>query len=209
MNGMCNTIHTPDPGPLWGVGKHQLEEWYQHADALVCAQFLCSFLRNADIVTSACLAQLVNVIAPIMTRHDGLLLLLTYHTIALIARLGRGVSLRPVVASDAGTCASLQGGQDRVPHIDAAATLDGQRLAVFVTNRTDQPMTVEIPLQGLGRAREARATQVQHDDLTATNTWEQPTTIAPRPLEVIIDGDQLKVTLPKYAFAAVEALVTG
>jgi alpha-N-arabinofuranosidase len=205
-----NTCGQPDPGPLWGVAKHQLEEWYTHVDSLVCAQFLCSFLRNADIVTAASLAQLVNVIAPIMTRKDGLVLLPTYHTIALIARLGRGVSLRPVVACQVGTVADKRGDHKiDSPDLDAAATLDGARLAVFLTNRTGKPLDVEVPLSALGRVSEAKATQVQHDDLMATNTFEKPDTVVPRPLAVTIDGDRLCLTLPAYAFAAVEAQVTG
>ena len=205
-----NTCFTPDPGPLWGVAKHQLEEYYTHVDGLVCAQFLCSFLRNADIVTAACLAQLVNVIAPIMTRKDGLLLLPTYHPIALIARLGRGVSLRPSVSCQTAKYANAEG-KDEVqsPDLDAAAVLDGTRLAVFLVNRTGAPLMVEVPLSGLGRVDEVRATQVQHDDLMATNTWEKPQEVAPRGLTVTADGARISLTLPAYAFAAVEARVTG
>jgi len=192
------------------VAKHQLEEYYTHVDGLVCAQFLCSFLRNADIVTAACLAQLVNVIAPIMTRKDGLLLLPTYHPIALIARLGRGVSLRPTVVCNASKHVDENGKQEvSSPDLDAAAVLEGNRLAVFLVNRTGAPLSVEVPLSGLGRADEVRATQVQHDDLMATNTWEKPQEVAPRGLVVTADGARISLTLPAYAFAAVEARVTG
>ena len=58
----------------WQEAPHLLEEIYNVEDALVCAQFLNAFLRHADIVKVACLAQIVNVIAPVLTRPDGLLL---------------------------------------------------------------------------------------------------------------------------------------
>ena len=203
-----NTQFTEPPSQPWGMAKHQLEETYTHADSLVCAQFLCSFLRNADIVGSACLAQLVNVIAPIMTRKDGILLQPTYHTISLIARLGYGLSLRPTV-----TCAALMvaGAYDwcklACPVLDAAATLDGNRLAVFLTNRSAQPLPVDIPLQALGRVDTARATQVQHDDLLQVNTWERPDAVVPRPQAVRADAGSIRLELAPYAFAAVEATI--
>ena len=58
----------------WTHAPHLIEEIYNLEDALVCAQFLNSFLRHADTVKIACLAQIVNVIAPILTRPDGMLM---------------------------------------------------------------------------------------------------------------------------------------
>ena len=204
-----NTQSQADPGPRWGVAKHQLEERYTHADSLVCAQFLCSFLRNADIVGAACLAQLVNVIAPIMTRRDGILLQPTYHTIALIARLGHGLALRPTVDSPVHQVASARGeAAIASPHLDAAATIAEDRLAVFLTNRSAEPLAVDIPVHALGRIGEVRATQVQHDDLMAVNTWEQPAAVAPRPQPVSADARSIRLELAPHAFAAVEAKIT-
>jgi len=57
----------------WAPAPHLVEEVYNLEDALVCAQYLASFIRHADVVKVACLAQIVNVVAPILTRPDGLL----------------------------------------------------------------------------------------------------------------------------------------
>lgn len=44
---------------------HLIEEEYNLADALVVAGFLNSFIRHADVIKIANLAQIVNAIAPI------------------------------------------------------------------------------------------------------------------------------------------------
>ncbi len=128
--------------------------------------------------------------------------------IALIARLGRGVSLRPTATCQTAKYANAEG-KDEVQSLDldAAAVLDGNRLAVFLVNRTSAPLAIEEPLSDLGRVHEVRATQVQHDDLMATNTWEKPQEVAPRGLAVQADGARIHMTLPAYAFAALEASV--
>jgi len=50
----------------WAAAPHLLEEVYNLEDALVCAQYLSSFIRHADTVKLACIAQIVNVIAPVL-----------------------------------------------------------------------------------------------------------------------------------------------
>ena len=54
----------------WGTSPALLEEVYNLEDALVCAQYMNSFIRRSDVVKVACLAQLVNVIAAVLTRPD-------------------------------------------------------------------------------------------------------------------------------------------
>ena len=81
----------------WSHAPHLLEEIYNLEDALVCAQFLNSFLRHADIVKIACLAQIVNVIAPILTKPDGMLIQSIYYPFLLFAKHACGVSLKPIV----------------------------------------------------------------------------------------------------------------
>lgn len=57
--------------PPWQVAPPLLEDVYDLADALVVGGMAITLLRHADRVKVACLAQLVNVIAPIMTRTGG------------------------------------------------------------------------------------------------------------------------------------------
>ena len=55
----------------WGTALPLLEDVYNFEDALLVGLMLITILKNADRVKIACMAQLVNVIAPIMTRPGG------------------------------------------------------------------------------------------------------------------------------------------
>src|SRR5690606_24795747 len=87
----------------WPVAPHLLEEVYNVEDALVCAQYLNAFIRRADLVKIACIAQIVNVIAPILTQGaaDGgrLIKQSIFHPMALCSANARGLSLRPIVST--------------------------------------------------------------------------------------------------------------
>ncbi|MDP6715385.1 MAG: alpha-L-arabinofuranosidase C-terminal domain-containing protein, partial [SAR202 cluster bacterium] len=81
----------------WSVAPHMMEEVYNLEDALICAQYLNAFIRHADLVKIACLAQIVNVIAPILTSSGGLLIQSTFYPFQMFAERAKGVSLIPVV----------------------------------------------------------------------------------------------------------------
>ena len=90
MNGTSGTRRRTDPrDPAF----NQLEETYDLADALVVAMHLNAFFRHARSVTMANLAQLVNVIAPMTTTTDDLLLQTTFHPFELYAELAGPVAL--------------------------------------------------------------------------------------------------------------------
>ena len=55
----------------WTIAPPLLEDIYTFEDALLVGLMLITLLKHADRVKIACLAQLVNVIAPIMTRQGG------------------------------------------------------------------------------------------------------------------------------------------
>ena len=79
------------------VAQHLVEEEYNLEDALVVAGFLNSFIRHADVVKVANLAQIVNVIAPILTRGDRLLQQSIYYPLLMYAERREGVALLPIV----------------------------------------------------------------------------------------------------------------
>ena len=77
--------------PGWPVAPPILEEVYSVEDALVVGGVLISLLNHADRVRSACLAQLVNVIAPIMTETGGPAWRQTiFYPFAQMSRFARG-----------------------------------------------------------------------------------------------------------------------
>lgn len=118
-----------------GAGKfapHLIEENYNLEDALVVAGFLLSFVRHADVVKIANLAQIVNVIAPILTRDNDILIQSIFYPFTMFSKRRNGVSLQLSVEGP-----SYEGATNGIVHyIDSCAILDEDRLHVFLTNRS-------------------------------------------------------------------------
>ena len=85
----------------WQVAPPLLEDIYTFEDSLVVGLLMITLLRHADRVKMACLAQLVNVIAPIMTEQGGgkAWRQTIYYPFMLTSRYGRGTVLSPVLSS--------------------------------------------------------------------------------------------------------------
>jgi len=183
----------------WQAAPHLLEEVYNVEDALVCAQYLSAFIRRADLVKVACIAQIVNVIAPVLTRKEGLLLQSTYYPFLAFSRLAGGVSLTPVLNGPT----YHAGERGEVPSLDAAATFDeaNGRVSVFLTNRdVNRPLPVTIGLNDrwIEGTAEAGVLTGRPKDF---NGWEQPNVVRPKPLHVTVENGRAVVEIPAPGFA--------
>jgi alpha-N-arabinofuranosidase len=154
-----------------------IEEVYNLEDALVVAGFLHSFIRHADVVRIANLAQIVNVIAPILTRGDALLIQSIFYPFEMFTRRRAGTSLRPVVAGPA-----YEGRTNgRVHYIDSSAILNGRQLHVFITNRSlDEAIPVHINVADRDIAALEGAELLTGPSAKAHNSFEDPEVIKPR-----------------------------
>jgi alpha-N-arabinofuranosidase len=173
----------------WQEAPHLIEEVYNLEDALVVAQWLNVFLRRCDVLKMACLAQLVNVIAPILTRPDGILRQSIFYPFALFSRYASGDSLDLLV--QAPTYATRMFGEQ--PLIDAAASYDAEhgRGAIFIVHRgRTEPLTLDLEWQGRAPYRVASIYQVSGSDPKAANTFDTPDVIGIRPLPgaPVVDG---------------------
>ena len=139
----------------WRHAPRQLEDAYTVADAVVVGSLLMTLLKRSDRVTSASLAQLVNVIAPIMTEPGGPAWRQTiFHPFSITSRLASGEVIRPVI--EAPTYATARHGEASV--IDAVATVDADRAAAFLVNRDlHEAAHVTVDVRGLGSSRIAEA----------------------------------------------------
>jgi len=170
--------HMRQPG--WPERPRLLEEVYDARDALLVGGALIVLLNNADRVKAACLAQLVNVIAPIVTEPGGPAWRQTiFHPFALASRYGRGRALRPVVGAQAYQARTFP----EVPYL-LAAVVDDERTrttTVFALNRhPTEELELRAELRGLGRERKLQAAlSIHHRDLRAVNTRQAPDTVAP------------------------------
>src|SRR6185437_7023298 len=126
----------------WSCAPRLLEDAYSVADAVVAGNLLMTLLKNSERVTSASLAQLVNVIAPIMTEPGGpAWRQTTFFPFSITGRLATGEAIRPVV--EAPTYHTARHGE--APVIDAVATVDDDRAAVFLVNR-DLKETAQVTI---------------------------------------------------------------
>ena len=188
----------------WPVAPRLLEDQYSVADAVVVGSLLMSLLKHADRVTSACLAQLVNVIAPIMTEPGGpAWRQTTFFPFALTARLASGATL--VVKLDSDTYETSQFGT--VPVIDAVATHDANtaRTSVFLVNRSQaDDATVTIDVAALGEIRVLDAQTLSDDDVHAANTLLDRDRVSLRDNKTVsIGAGTISVTLPPVSWTAI------
>jgi alpha-N-arabinofuranosidase len=169
----------PPAGDDWPVAPVLLEDRYNVADAVVVGNLLISLLRHTDRVHAAALAQLVNVIAPIMTEPGGRSWRqTTFHPFALTARHATGEVLQVAIRSPRYETAKY-GDADLV---DAAATRDPDTgtVAVFAVNRsTTTPARLDIDLRSMPGLRILQATTLSNPDHTWTATADDPTTVLP------------------------------
>ena len=172
----------------WSHAPHLLEEVYNLEDALVCAQFLNSFLRHADIVKIACLAQIVNVIAPILTRPDGILIQSIYYPFLLFSQHARGKSLKPIV--DGPT--HIAGARGEVPVLDVSACyeFEADSVSIFIVNRSlSEDVELQASLSGLRTKSVLDAISLAGNDPKAHNVWEDPDVITPRSATAAVDEE--------------------
>ncbi len=187
-----------------GHGKfapHLIEEEYNLEDALVVAGFLNSFIRHADVLKIANIAQIVNVIAPILTRGDEMLLQSIYHPFVMFSQRRDGVSLQPRV--DGPAYESKSYGHTHI--VDTSAILGDGVLHSFLVNRDlSEPMLVEIDCAGMPLRSVESAEVVAGTDPKACNTYEQPDTVSRQAFKdiEIVDG-KAQVKLPPLSFAAI------
>lgn len=163
----------------WGRrAPHLLEETYNLEDALVVAQFLNSFIRHADAVKIANLAQIANAIAPIRTRGDELLRQSIYYAFRMFSTRRDGLALR--VTRSGPSYGTRKYGE--VHYIDASAILDGDRLHLFVVNRSlDAIAPLEVELGGRSIHTVESAEILTGPHARAANTFQSPNVVVSMP----------------------------
>ena len=179
---------------------HLIEEVYNLEDALVFAGFLNSFIRHADSVKIANLAQIVNVIAPILTRGDEMLLQSIYDVFRMYSTRRTGTALRPAIEGpryEAGVFGE-------VTYVDCSAILDGSRLTVFATNRSlDEQAECRIILSGAEIQGMESAELLTGPDAKAANTFDDPHAVRSVPYDnVRISDGAATAVLPPLSVAA-------
>ncbi len=189
-----------------------LEEVYNLEDALLVGGFVNTLLRNSDRVRVACLAQLVNVIAPLVTNETSVLRQSTYIPYAWALRYARGRVLDVGVEAETYpiTGAGLQADfarNDQVPFVDLVATHDAQnrQASVLMLNRDlDGEREVVLEWEELTPTRVLACETLTGSDLKAFNTFAQPRNVAPQRLEPPAAAPRMTFKLPPRSYTVVQ-----
>ncbi len=186
------SVTAPRTEPLWKKAPHLLEDVYTFQDALVFAGLMNTLLNNCDVVKLACLAQLVNVIAPIMTKKQGgVFKQTTFYPFRYISHAARGETLRTF--SDSDVFENMYG---TARYINEAVSHDKNTRSVSVSlcNYAQEAREVELELRSFGDLHAAQYLEMTNSDLLATNGFDHPDEVKPHENELpcVKDG---KVTL--------------
>jgi alpha-N-arabinofuranosidase len=186
----------------WQVAPTLVEDIYNFEDALVVGCMLITFLKHADRLKMACIAQLVNVIAPIMTETGGgVCKQTTFYPLFHASKYGRGTALMPVVSSPKYDSKDYTD----VPYLEtvAVANEESGELTIFAVNRhLEQPMLIDVDIKGFDGYSVAEHIVLECDDLKAVNTVAKPGVVAPksRTGTVSANGSVLEVKLEKASW---------
>ncbi len=185
----------------WIVGPPLLEDVYTLEDALVVGCCLITLLRNAERVRIACLAQLINTIAPIMTENGGPAWRQTIFYPFLHASLyGRGEVLETRIWSPLYSNRTY----GDVPYLESIATAskEASEVTVFAVNRSESDaMRLQMLLRDFGKCSLIEHFQISSDDPKAANTRREPDRVRPRPAKgTSMEGGVLIATLPTLSW---------
>jgi alpha-N-arabinofuranosidase len=171
----------------------------------------------------ACLAQLVNVIAPIMTNEDGLLRQTIYYPYAWALKYARGSVLEleaevetyevphgPRMGPDEGFEAYRVSRIGHVPYLDVAGTIDDQNktATLFLLNRDlDKPRELEVVWHDLTPSRVVDCQVMTGSDLKAVNSFDAPKRVVPQPLEPPKASSRMTFKLPPHSHTVVSVAI--
>ncbi len=184
----------------WQKAPALLEDIYNFEDALVVGLMLITFIKHADRVKMACLAQLVNVIAPIMTQVDGPAWKQTiYYPYLHASKYGRGIALQPVLYSTKHDTKEYTDVFD----VDSVAVYneEAEEVTIFAVNR-DLADSIEFTcdirsFEGYGLIEHIVLT---NDDLLASNSAIKQAVAPVTVNDTFLDNGILKTNLKKASW---------
>jgi alpha-N-arabinofuranosidase len=186
--------------PEWQVAPPILEDIYNFEDALLVGSMLMTLQNNCDRVKIACLAQLVNVIAPIMTENNGSAWVQTiYYPYMYASRYGRGVTLKTV-----NNCETYKTSDDfEVPYVDTSVILNEEKkeIVVFAINRSlEEEMELNLNFEGFNSVEISEHIELYADDLKAINTKDNKG-VAPQSVSISKEkASQHNIKLKKHSW---------
>ena len=184
----------------WVRAPHQLEDVYNFEDALLVGSMLITLLRHADRVKIACLAQLVNVIAPIMTSDTGAWRQTIFYPYMHASVYGRGTVLNTQVLTPVYESKTY----GEAPYLDSVCIWDEENdaLTIFAVNKSlDEDMEVSCDLRQFEGCRLAEHIVLTNDDMKAVNTEADPNHVAPTHSDATkLENGKMHTVLGKHSW---------
>ncbi|MBR2354628.1 MAG: alpha-N-arabinofuranosidase [Clostridia bacterium] len=167
------------PIEAWSRHPHQEEELYNMEDALLVGSALITLLRHADRVKIACMAQLVNVIAPIMTSDNHVWRQTIFYPYMHVSTMGLGRVLNTLVDTPTYECSV----SDHAPYLDSVVVENEEEetLTVFAVNKSEEEsMELSCDLRQYADYTVAEHLVLENSDRYAVNTEEDPFRVVPQ-----------------------------
>ncbi|WJH37185.1 alpha-N-arabinofuranosidase [Paenibacillus sp. CC-CFT747] len=192
----------------WTEAPPLLEDEYTFEDAILVGCMLITMINHADRLKMACIAQLVNVIAPIMTANGGeawrQTIFFPYRDASVY---GRGVALQPIVTSPKYDSKDFTD----VPYLETAVVHNEEagELTLFAVNRSlDEKLPLEADLRSFGGLKVIQHIVYENTDPKAANTRENPTNAVPHhDGNASVDGGRLTAELPAFSWNVIRLSV--
>ena len=188
----------------WQKAPALLEDIYNMEDALLVGSMLITLLKNCDRVKVACMAQLVNVIAPIMTSDTGAWKQTIFFPYMHTSTMTSGIILNALIDSPTYNCKDC----DDVPYIDCVAAYDEPqgKITLFAVNKNlDESMGLECDLSAFAGYKVAGHIEMTHSDLKAINTEQNPDNVAPTNTgNAAIEDGKLHATLKSKSWNVIQ-----
>jgi len=183
---------------------HLLEEVYNLEDALLVGGIVNTLLRNSDRVKLGCLAQLVNVIGPIMTNPNGLFKQTIYYPYKSGLQMARGAVLNLNTESPTYDVSGI----GEVPYLDVTGTFSKENgnVSLFILNRDlAKSHKVEIVWQDASPARLLASTVLTGSDLKAFNSFDSPQRVVPQEFgKPSTTGGHTKFEVPARSYTVLQ-----
>lgn len=184
----------------WSTAPNQLEDIYNFEDALVVACMLITLLRHADRVKIACLAQLVNVIAPIFTKTGGGAFRQTiFYPFAAMSKYARGNALKPIIECGKYDCKDYTD----VPYLESVASYDEENgeVALFVVNRSmEEDVLLDVSLLGFDGYKAVSFESMDGYNVLQENTFDDETVKMHNNPVPATDGKNTEINLKALSF---------
>jgi alpha-L-arabinofuranosidase len=183
--------------------KNAIASQYTMADALFSASFLNACLRHAEDVGMANIAPIVNTRGPLFVHPNGIVKRTTFHVLAMYANeLANRVGKLHVTASP------LARGNESVPVLDAAATVDekGKTWAIVLVNRhPSQEVACTVRMKSAPLDGTYPAIHLAGDSTDAYNDVDNPNRVAPLKIQLAFKNGLAQ--LPPHSLTIVKVAI--